>query len=124
MINSSAAFYRRAYVFDKESTAKSIEIPKFHVKKNIEFCGYILANETIKDFTCPGEFNELYFHSMSFSVKKGDVLSKGETRIIPVDDSELEKPISSIFRIIKNNEAVTDIESDFETDDKIIIESE
>lgn len=121
LINSSAAFYRRAYVFDKDATEKTIEIPKYHVKRNIEFCGYILANETFKDFACPGEFNELYFHGMSFSVKKADVLSKGETRVIPVDDSELEKPISSIFTIVKNNDATTDIESDFETDEKIII---
>jgi hypothetical protein len=121
LINSSAAFYRKAYVFNSGETEKNIEIPKFHVKGKFEFTGYILANENIDNFSCDGEFNELYFKSVSFSVKKADVLAKGETRVVPVDDSELEKPISSIFMILRNPEASTDMESDFDSEEKIII---
>ncbi len=121
LINSSAAFYRKAYVFNSGETEKNIEIPKFHVKGKFEFTGYILANDNIDNFSCDGEFNELYFKSVSFSVKKADVLAKGETRVVPVDDSELEKPISSIFMILRNPEASTDIESDFDSEEKIII---
>lgn len=121
LINSSAAFYRKAYVFNSGELEKNIEIPKFHVKGKFEFTGYILANENIDNFSCDGEFNELYFKSVSFSVKKADVLAKGETRVVPVDDSELEKPISSIFMILRNPEASTDIEADFDSEEKIII---
>ena len=121
LINSSAAFYRKAYVFNSGETEKNIEIPKFHVKGKFEFTGYILANENIDNFSCDGEFNELYFKSVSFSVKKADVLAKGETRVVPVDDSELEKPISSIFMILRNPEVSADIESDFDSEEKIII---
>lgn len=119
LINSSAAFFRKAYVFDKDKNDTIINIPKYNVKKNIEFCGYILANEPIK-FTCGQEFNDLYFKNASFLVKKADILAKGETRSIAIDDSELEKPISSIFRIDKSPES-ENVETDFDTDEKIII---
>lgn len=122
LINSSS-FYRKIFVFEKGQTEKLIEIPKFDVKNRIEFCGYILANESIDNFDGEGEFNDLYFKNVSFSVKRADVLAKGITRIIPVDDSELEKPISSIFTIIQNSESAVDVETDFYTSDneKIII---
>ena len=122
LINSSS-FYRKAFVFDNGEKEKLIEIPKFHVKNRIEFCGFIVANDSIDNFNGQGEFNDLYFKNVSFAVKKADVLAKGRTKVIPVDDSELEKPISSIFTIIRNQEATTDIETDFDTseNEKIII---
>ena len=120
LINSSASFFRKTYVFSKDEHEKMIDIPKYSVKRNIEFTGYILAAETIKDFYCDAEFNELYFKNIPFLVEKADVLAKGQSRIIPIDDSELEKPISSIFTIIKNSDSGEDIETDFE-DEKIII---
>lgn len=122
LINSSS-FYRNVFVFNVGETEKLIEIPKFSVKNKIEFCGYILANAAIDNFNGQGEFNDLYFKNVAFAVKKADVLAKGKTRIIPVDDSELEKPISSIFTIIRNPEATTDVESDFDSseNEKIII---
>lgn len=119
LINSSAAFFRKTYVFDKDKNKTIINIPKYNVKKNIDFCGYILANELI-NFSFEKEFNELYFKNASFTVKKADILAKGETRSIALDDSELEKPISSIFRIDKSPESKY-VETDFETDEKIII---
>ena len=122
LINSSS-FYRKSFVFDNGEKEKLIEIPKFHVKNRIEFCGFIVANESIDNFNGQGEFNDLYFKNISFAVKKADVLAKGRTRVIPIDDSELEKPISSIFTIIRNPEATTDVETDFDTseNEKIII---
>ena len=120
LINSSAAFFRKTYTFNKNQNELIVKIPKFNVKRNIEFCGYILANETINKFACEGEFNELYFKNTSFVVKKADILAKGETRTIPVDDSELEKPISSIFWIQKNPGSQY-VEADFDTEEKIVI---
>lgn len=121
LISSSASFYRRTYEFDPGELTKTIKIPKFDVRKSIDFCGYILVKEDMNAFRCDGEFNELYFKNMSFSVKKADVLAQGLTRTIPIDDSELEKPISSIFRIKKNTHSEAEIESNFDEDEKIII---
>ena len=124
LIYSSAAFYRRAFEFDSievEKLTKTIQIPKFAVKRSVEFCGYILAKEDIKEFRCDGEFNDLYFNNISFAVRKADVLARGRTWSIPIDDTELEKPISSIFSIRKNTHSEAEIESNFDIDEKIVI---
>lgn len=122
LIISSAAFYRKTFEFNSAELTKVIKIPKFHVRKNINFCGYILAKENIRDFHCKEEFNNLYFKDMSFDIKKADILAQGQTQIIPIDDSELEKPISSIFRIKKDIEQDSMISIDFEhSSEKIII---
>lgn len=124
LIYSSAAFYRRAFEFNSieaEKLTKTIQIPKFAVKRNIEFCGYILAKEDLKEFRCDGEFNDLYFNDISFAVRKADVLARGRTWAIPIDDTELEKPISSIFSIRKNTHSEAEIESNFDIDEKIVI---
>lgn len=121
LINSSAAFFRKVYIFSKNEKEKMIEIPKYNVKRNVEFTGFIVATDSITGFQSE-EFSQLYFKGLSFSLKKADILAKGETRIIPVDNSELEKPISSIFMIVRNPEAEKDIETDLDSDDKIIIQ--
>jgi len=120
LIYSSGTMFRNAYVFEFDKQEMLIKIPKFSVKDDIEFTGYILANETINNFIL-NEFNDLYFKGISFAVKKADVLAKGIERKIPVDDSELEKPISSIFSINKDEYAEMDIVADFDSDHKIII---
>lgn len=121
LISSSAAFYRRAFEFDATELTKVIRIPKFDVRKNVDFCGYILAKEDMNAFRCDGEFNDLYFKNMSFAVKKADVLAQGLLRMIPIDDSELEKPISSIFSIRRNTLSDAEIESNFDVDEKIVV---
>lgn len=124
LIYSSAASYRRAFEFNATESAeltKIIKVPKFDVKRNIEFCGYILAKEDMKSFSCDGEFNDLYFKNISFAVRKADVLAQGQMRTIPIDDSELEKPISSIFSIRKNTHSESEIESNFDIDEKIVV---
>ena len=120
LIYSSGTMFRSAYIFETDKQEMLIKIPKFNVKDDMEFSSFILANENINNFSL-GEFNELYFKGISFAVKKADVLAKGTEHKIPVDDSELEKPISSIFSINKNEEAEMDIEADFDSDHKIII---
>lgn len=120
LINSSSAFYRRAFEFETTELTHVIKIPKFNVKKNVDFCGYVLAKEDINNFRCNGEFNDLYFKNTTFAVKKGDVLAQGLLRTIPIDDSELEKPISSIFSIKRNRFSDAEITSDF-NEDKIVV---
>lgn len=121
LISSSASFYRRAFEFSPTELTKEIKVPKFDVRKNIDFCGYILAKEDMKSFRCNGDFNDLYFKNMYFSVRKADVLAQGQLRTIPIDDSELEKPISSIFSIRRNTHSDVEIESNFDVDEKIVI---
>ena len=121
LISSSASFYRRAFEFDSAELTKEIKVPKFDVRKNVDFCGYILAKEDMKSFRCDGDFNDLYFKNMSFPVRKADVLAQGQQRMIPIDDSELEKPISSIFSIQRNTHSDAEIESNFDVDEKIVV---
>lgn len=121
LINSSAAFFRKTFVLERIDGVQTIAIPKFCVKDKIEFSGYILTKKDIANFSCPNEFNELYFNNATFNIKKGELLAKGETRVIPVDGSELEKPISSIFTIERNQINDSEIEVDLVTDEKIIV---
>ena len=122
VINSPAAFYRRSFEFEKDEFSKIIQIPKFDIKKDIRFRGYILAKNDFDELKCQGEFNDLYFHGfIPRDIKKSNVLAEGQERIIPIDDSELEKPISSIFSIRKNTNSDAEIVSDLDSDDKIIV---
>lgn len=97
-IKSSSSSYSRLFIFPKEETAMELHIPKFKVVKRIELTGSIIATAAMNDFKCEGEFNDLYFSSSTFEIRKGDVLAKEDTRIIYVDDTELEKPILSQSR--------------------------
>lgn len=120
LIYSSGTMYRRIYLFDNDKNEMLIKVPKFNVKDEIEISGFILAKENINNFQLE-EFNDLYFKGILFSIKKADVLAKGLERTISVDDSELEKPISSIFSIQNDENAEMDIVADFDSDHKIII---
>ena len=120
IVKSSAASFSRLYRFPLNDTKTIVEIPKYSVVNKIEITGFIVAANNIDNFNCPGEFNDLYFGSMTFEIRKGDILATEDSRIIYVDDSELEKPISSIFYVSESNEISSDIFPDF-NDHKITI---
>jgi hypothetical protein len=115
-IKSSSSSYSRLFIFPKEETAMELHIPKFKVVKRIELTGSIIATAAMNDFKCEGEFNDLYFSSSTFEIRKGDVLAKEDTRIIYVDDTELEKPIASIFNINRTPSQEDDVMPDFSGD--------
>lgn len=119
-VKSSAASYSRLFRFSVDTTELTIDIPKFEVVNRMEITGSVIAAHNIEQFSCPGEFNDLYFGASTFEIRKGDVLATENTRVIYVDDSELEKPISSIFSITERDDNKTDIEPYFD-DHKIII---
>lgn len=98
-VKSSAASYSRIFTFGNAGTDMVIRIPKYQVVRRIELTGSIVAKTAIKSFKCDGEFNALYFENQTFEIRKGDILAIEDSRIIYVDDSELERPISSIFTI-------------------------
>ena len=113
LIKSSAASYRRLFRFSKDSTRMEIRIPKFDVVNRIEIAGTIIAQTAIKGFKCDEEFNELYFQNATFEIRKGDVLAREDSRVIYIDDSELEKPLSSIFNINNGHDQEDQVVSDF-----------
>lgn len=112
-VKSSSSSYSRIFSFAKDETAIELHIPKFSVVKRIELSGSIIAKMAMSEFKCEGELNELYFSSLTFEIRKGDILAKEDARVIYVDDTELEKPIVSIFNIKKISNQEDDVIPDF-----------
>ena len=112
-VKSSAASYSRLFCFPKGETAMRISIPKFGVVKRIELGGSIIARTPITGFKCDGEFNDLYFGNSTFEIRKGDILAREDSRVIYVDDTELEKPLASIFNINNGHDQDDHILPDF-----------
>lgn len=52
----------------------------------------------------------MYFGSATFEIRKGDILATEDSKSIYVDDTELEKPISSIFSITEHEGQEYDIQ--------------
>lgn len=104
IVKSSAASFSQLFRFPANTTELTISIPKFSVVSKIDLVGAIIAAQNINEFSCEGEFNDLYFGGSTFEIRKGDILASEESRTIYVDDSELERPISSIFDICKQDE--------------------
>ncbi len=113
LIKSSAASYSKLFKFPVDSSELTLLIPKFSVVSKIDILGSIIAACNIDQFRCEGEFNELYFGTSTFEIRKGDILATEDSRSIYLDDSELDKPIFSIFDISRNDEQDSDIVPDF-----------
>lgn len=103
VVESSASYYRRAFTFSRDETSITIRIPKFDVVNSVVITGNIVAAEPIPAFSC-NEFNSLYFGTSTFEIRKGDILATEYSHNVNIDDSELEKPISSIFPIYVDHE--------------------
>lgn len=116
LVRSSAASYSKLFKFDTDKTEMVISIPKYDVVNKINLTGSIIAAKDIPKFRCEGEFNELYFGKSAFIIRKGDILAVEEGKSIPLDDSELEKPLPSIFDIYRENNQDSDIVPWFEGD--------
>lgn len=112
-VKSSGASYSKLFRFAADSKELTISIPKFSVVNRIDLTGAIIASRNIDAFCCEGEFNELYFGSSTFEIRKGDILATEDSRTIFVDDTELEKPISSIFDISRNDDQDSELIPNF-----------
>nr|DAF69877.1 MAG TPA: hypothetical protein [Caudoviricetes sp.] len=108
-VKSSAASYSKLFRFPVGVCEMPISVPKFSVVNKIDLEGAVIAAHNIDQFRCEGEFNELYFGSATFEIRKGDILASEDSRSIFVDDTELEKPISSIFDISRNDDQASDV---------------
>ena len=118
-VKSSAASFCRIFSFEQDKRELTIQIPKYSVIERLELTGMIVANKELLRYSCP-EMNELYFTGMIFNYRRGDPLAVSTPRTIYIDDSELEKPIVSIFSINRGHEQADDIVVDF-SEDKINI---
>ena len=113
-IQSVGTPYREIFEFgDKKELL--ISINKNNLAKKILIEGYIIASGNIKNF-CPAELNELFFKSQIFNIRKGDILALHPGYSLPIDSSELEGPVASIFHIIKNEELKESVDVILDTD--------
>lgn len=119
-VKSSAASYSKLFKFPVGSTEMPISVPKFSVVTKMDIVGSVIAAHNIDNFRCEDEFNDLYFGTATFEIRKGDILATEDSRSIYVDDTELEKPISSIFDISRHDDQESDVVPNFE-DEKIQI---
>lgn len=119
-VKSSAASYSRLFRFPSGSTEMQISVPKYSVVNKMDIVGSVIAVHNIDNFCCEDEFNALYFGNATFEIRKGDILAIEDSRTVYVDDTELEKPIASIFDISKHDDQESDVVPNFE-DEKIQI---
>lgn len=113
-IQSVGTPYREIFEFgDKKEIL--INIKKNNLAKKISIEGYIIATDNIKNFH-PAELNELFFKSQIFDIRKGDILALHPGYTLPIDSSELEGPVASIFQIIKKDDLKESIDVILETD--------
>ena len=119
IIQSVALSYRRVFYFEERSLRGKFTVPKDCVSDKLEIIGYIIAAKSIKSFSLL-EHNPDYYRGVTFSIRKGDILARSTQKDIPIDDSELDKPISSIFDIAEKSDMDMMIYPEFE-DDKIRI---
>ena len=113
-IQSVGTPYREIFEFDNKRELL-IYINKNNLAKKMSIEGYIIASDNIKNFH-PAELNELFFKSQIFNIRKGDILALHPGYSLPLDSSELEGPVASIFQIIKNEELKESIDVILDTD--------
>lgn len=113
-IQSVGTPYREIFEFDNKRELL-ICINKNNLAKKMSIEGYIIASDNIKNFH-PAELNELFFKSQIFNIRKGDILALHPGYSLPLDSSELEGPVASIFQIIKNEELKESVDVILDTD--------
>lgn len=121
-IDSPAASYRQVHELSDDSTI--ITINKNHVVKKIQFISMVVACDNIQGFKLPNEHNPEYFAGIHFNLRKGDMLAYSNQIIVTLDDSELKKPLASIFNIRSAKDAEKSIQTNFEFDKISIIVKE
>lgn len=108
-VESPGVSYARIFPFEPNSTLQIIRISPLEVIDKIEIQGQIIAVNSIKIDGNDENLNSDFFHDAIFSLEKGDVLAVSETETLYLDDSELKKPISSIFSVNKQIDQNQDI---------------
>ena len=94
-------------------------MPKQAVAKSVNAQAFIVATAETNSFALP-EHNQVYFSGVQFSLRKGDLLGESSEFEIKLDDSELQKPLSSIFIIRQNDDTQESVVPNI-NEDKIVI---
>jgi hypothetical protein len=118
-VSSRASKFRREFTFNSSETKMKLRIPKDDLVRNVELIAYIVSLGDDK-FTLP-EHNVEYYGNALFKLRKGDILAESLTVVISLDDSELQKPLSSIFQISESPEGYTEAITPYFDDDRIQI---
>lgn len=119
-IESSAASFRKIFVFGQNENEIIISLNKNALVKNVDLTGFIIATQEISKFHLP-EHNSIYFEGVDFRIRKGDILAQENGQILYLDDSELEKQMPSIFTISEAGMDETILHDLHECNDKIKI---
>lgn len=114
--SSSAAKFRERRCVPRGEKTIHFHVPKNDIVKAIDFTAFIVAAGDNKFFL--PEHNPEYYHGASFTLRKGDILAISSTISVNLDDSELQKPLTSIFKI---SESTADNATPNFNDDKIEI---
>lgn len=101
-VQSPKTKYRDTFSIPSDKDYIDIRILSNRLDEKIEVIGNIISNQSIKQFLLK-EHNKTIFNNTYFDLRKADILGLSSIITIPLDTSELQGPIASIFKISKIN---------------------
>lgn len=119
-VSSSSAKYRKDFRFESGSNSIEAKVRKDDIVKSVEFVAYIVSCGEDSSFCLP-EHNKEYYNGASFVLRKGDILALSSTISILIDDSQLQRPIASIFEIREYDGNAEKAADAFFNEEKIVI---
>lgn len=119
-VQSPKTKYRDTFLIQPDKDYIEIRILSNSLDEKIEVIGHIISNQPIKQFLLE-EHNKTIFNNTYFDIRKADILGLSSVITIPLDTSELQGPIASIFKISKINTEETIKPDFFGADGKIEI---
>lgn len=103
--------YREAYSIGLEP--RDILIKKNNIIGNVAISGFIYANDIIENYNDIDFVDE--YKDYSFEIEKFDVMAIDNGEILKIDlDEKIDKKISSIFSIIKDEKSTESMEINFD----------
>lgn len=112
---SPSASYRRMYPIANGLDEVTLHIGKYDVAEKIELSCAIVSKSEREHFALD-DFNPVFFGNAVFKINKGALLALTDRVVLYLDDSELEKPVTSIFSINRVNGQTVCIQPDFSSE--------
>lgn len=105
-VECSSTFYRKSIIISGKT--KTITVCGDYLKGKVEVNFFVCATEAIEDYSIEGAHED--YAGLTFSVRKGDILAFAESETFHADKTyEQIRPLSSIMRVIKNEDLETGI---------------
>lgn len=118
-ISSPGAKYRKDVSIDIDPGIVVVSISKNELVSSVSFTAEVMAvSDTVLPLL-PEHNPEAYGDSQGFKLRAGDILAESETIKVLLDDTELLKPLSSIFQIAVDSNPTEGINYRPVFDDKI-----